>query len=102
MLHKINVPYGAHTLQVGNMFISTAKIRIKTSLQTVNFFISDPSITVYDGKAGTVIITWATTNATLHDEWLKCVRRLCAHVMHKRIDQKYAEHTDIFGEDLPY
>jgi hypothetical protein len=92
---KVQMPYGYRSVQVGNIIILTAKIRVKCDIVTVNDFIGYEDrllgISVYHGKNGTVIISWSTTNVDLHQQFVKKVNCVLAHVMHKRIAVKYGE-----------
>jgi hypothetical protein len=95
MLKKIELPFGYNMLEIGSVMVYTAKIRVKTDLQTVNDFFSLQDrmngVRAYYGKNGTVIISWTTFNHDMHTQLIRGMNALLAHVMHKRIAYKYGE-----------
>lgn len=96
MLNKIKLSFGYNVMQIATVNVYTAKIRVKTDMNTVNEFISwedrtGYGITVYDGKNQTMIISWATTDSTTHQQFIGKMNRLMAYVMHGRIAVKYGE-----------
>jgi hypothetical protein len=94
-MQKITIPYGYNTLQIGTLSVHTAKIRVKTDMETVNEFISMEDrvhgINTSNGNRDCVIISWATTDNTKHQQFISKMNRILAHVMHKRIAIKYCE-----------
>lgn len=98
MLNKIETGYGYKTVRIATLNVHTGKIRVKTDLETVNTFISMKEryngVDTYYGKNNTVIVTWATTDFTVHQEFISVMNRLLAYVMHKRVAYKYGELVD--------
>ncbi len=98
-MSKVKLAYGYSIVQIAQVNVLTAKIRIKVDLETVNEFFAfdyrvDNVITLNEGNNETVIISWATTDHTKHQEFVGRMNRLMAYVMHKRIAVKYGELVD--------
>ena len=95
MLNKIKLPFGYNILQIASVSVYTGQIRVTTDMETVNDFISmedrHNGVSTGNGKNMTVIISWATTDRTTHQELISKMNRLLAYVMHKRVAVKYGE-----------
>lgn len=107
---RIKIPFGFKTLQFDNLYtLYTGKIRVKADYETiVNKLTNIPGLTFTKSTRGCVIISYVTTDFTVHSNNIVNINTILYDIMKQRLDQKYlgvyaySQAASVIHDELPF
>ena len=99
---KIRIPFGFKTFQFDNhLYVFTGKIRLKIDDLTGSQV--SPNITYQKTRSGYWLMSWCTTDATIHQQNVTHLNTMIGNTLLRRIRNKYnLEPVEFEINDLPY
>lgn len=90
MSTRINLPYGFRVINVGTIAVFTGKIRVKTDdVLALTKSLHGTSIDVYEGRNGTAIMTFSTTDVNKYHDLIETINDKLYTIMSDRLLRKY-------------